>query len=476
MWPKDKTGGKGVIEAGARNTKGLEGIRATPPRGSERRQEPPAPPEARASDAAPAENSPTVSPLGRAAEKPAQAGEWPQYATPTGGGGKPPAAPPGMHSGTPPAAPGGPDTAPFFARDWTPMLRFEGDGGTYFSYLFITFLLSLLTLGVYSFWGRTEQRRYLWSKTFLFGEPLEYTGTGKELFISFLIVVPAFLLIMFLSGLAATAFGQFGPMLLYLPLIFIWQFASYRALRFRLTRTRWRGIRGNLGGSAVSYARKATGYIILIMLSLGLLYPWASGRLAALKLDNVWFGNRKLSFSGPVKELYKSFLAGILLTILAAALFFGLSVLCMVLLDAPSDAYTFYDDYPYQGYQSWYLVRALIPLFVMLATLFMFVIFTSFYRAAFFRWLFKHARFGGLNTRSTLRGGQLLRLTVGNAFITLFTLGLGTAWCIIRSARVRINSAEYRGEPQLEALLQDTREAPKTGEGMLGALDVDIAF
>ena len=469
MWPKNKTGGKGVIEAGARNTEGLKGIPATPPRGSAPRQEQPAPPGAKPADAALPENERTASPLGRVAGTPAGTGGWPQFSSATSGG------PDG--GGAPPVTPGKDrDTPPFFAPDWTPMLRFEGNGGTYFSILFITFLLSLLTLGIYSFWGRTEQRRYLWSKTFLFGEPLEYTGTGKELFISFLIVVPAFLVIMLLTSLAATAFGQFGPLLLYLPLLFVWQFASYRALRFRLTRTRWRGIRGNLGGSAVSYAGKATGYIILTTLSLGLLYPWASGRMAALQLDNVWFGNRKLSFSGPVKELYKSFLAGVLFTILAAVLLFALSVLCMMLFDGSSNPYLRYEDYSYEAYGGWHLFRTVLPFLVTLGTAFMFVIFTSFYRAAFFRWLFRHARFGGLDTRSTLRGRQVLRVTLVNALIMFFTLGLGTAWCIIRAAGVRINSTEYRGDPQLEALLQDTREAPKTGEGLLDALDVDIAF
>ena len=74
---------------------------------------------------------------------------------------------------------------------------------------FYNTLLTLLTLGVYSFWGRTEVRRRLWSMVRLNGEPLEYTGTGKELFLGFLfamgvVFLPAMLFLL------AIAFA-FGP-------------------------------------------------------------------------------------------------------------------------------------------------------------------------------------------------------------------------------------------------------------------------
>ena len=48
-------------------------------------------------------------------------------------------------------------------------------------------LLSVATLGLYSFWGRSEARRRLWDATGLGGEPLEYGGTGGELLAGFVI-------------------------------------------------------------------------------------------------------------------------------------------------------------------------------------------------------------------------------------------------------------------------------------------------
>ena len=49
-------------------------------------------------------------------------------------------------------------------------------------------LLRILTLGVYHFWGKTEVRQRIWSAVRIDGEPLDYRGTGGELFRGFLIV------------------------------------------------------------------------------------------------------------------------------------------------------------------------------------------------------------------------------------------------------------------------------------------------
>ena len=342
-------------------------------------------------------------------------------------------------------------------EDWRPLIRFAGTGSAYFGLLFKTFIFSLLTLGIYSFWGRTRQRQYLWGNTLLLNEPLEYTGTGKELFISFLIVVPVFLVLVLAFGFASAVLGPIGWFALYFPLVFLWQFASYRALRFRLTRTRWRGIRGNMSGSAILYGVKAAGYLFLAIISLGLLYPWASGRMADYVLNNAWFGNRKLTFSGSIQRLYKTYLLGLLGGLITTTLLFGLAYSLLV---ADMRALSTFSHI------------AAIVFFIFL----IFAVCSAFYRAAFFRWLFEHASFGHMRTRSTLSGGRMLYLTLTNLALIACTLGLGTAWTVIRAARTRLNSVLYQGDPHLDELLQDTKQAPKSGEGLLDALNVDLSL
>lgn len=59
-------------------------------------------------------------------------------------------------------------------------------------------VLSLLTVGIYSFWGRTEVRRRMWSSVRFLGEPLVYHGTAVELLKGFLAVLGVLLVPLFL--------------------------------------------------------------------------------------------------------------------------------------------------------------------------------------------------------------------------------------------------------------------------------------
>lgn len=371
------------------------------------------------------------------------------------------------------AAFGGAGVPPSFAAapgaenaHWRPFVEFTGTGKDLFGILLRNFILTLLTLGIYSFWGKTRKREYLWSRTQVLGSPLIYTGTGKELFISFLIVAPGLLVLsLILSALAQTAFAAFGILLFYLGLLYFWQFASYRALRYRLTRTRWRGIRGNLGGSALAYAWRGALYWLAIFCSFGLLLPWASARMADLKLNKVWFGDRQLAFSGPARELYRAY------CITVAAIMFSFTALAGVLYTLMMSVMPLYGS---SSDHNMLFVAGVIVFYLLL--LIVIGLCGSFYHAAYFRWLVGHMRFGELRPRSTLTGAQFFFVVLGNIGIALATLGLGLAWIIVRTARVHLNSLDYTGDPQLALLLQDDQAAPKRGEGLLEALDMDIGF
>ncbi len=117
----------------------------------------------------------------------------------------------------------------------------------------LNFLLTALTLGIYYFWGKTEVRRRIWSAIRINGEPLVYTGKGKELFLGFLIVFGLFFLpLILVSAGLQVAFGPESPAIvlfqlaMYLVIFFLIGVGIYRARRYRLSRTNWRGIRGAL--------------------------------------------------------------------------------------------------------------------------------------------------------------------------------------------------------------------------------------
>ena len=102
-------------------------------------------------------------------------------------------------------------------------------------------------------------RRYLWSNIRIDGDGLEYTGTGRELFLGFLIAlavlaplsiayIVAYRLIARQSGIGGEHPGRY-----FLALFIFLQVALFRSRRYRLSRTIWRGIYAGQTGSTWHY-------------------------------------------------------------------------------------------------------------------------------------------------------------------------------------------------------------------------------
>ena len=85
--------------------------------------------------------------------------------------------------------------------------------------------------------------------------------------------------------------------------LFLLQFAIFRARRYRLTRTRWRGIVAGQSGSAAKYALLAIVLIGLTGVTFGLAYPLMSTTLERYRMGNTWLGTERFAFSGQAREL-----------------------------------------------------------------------------------------------------------------------------------------------------------------------------
>jgi uncharacterized membrane protein YjgN (DUF898 family) len=168
--------------------------------------------------------------------------------------------------------------------------------------------LELVTLGFYRFWLLTDIRRHLWSNTLVDGDAAEYTGRGKELLIGFLvalaILVPIYLGY-FLIGLEAEHYQAFASIPLIAFFFLFGQFAIYRARRYRLTRTVWRGVRFWMTGSGWLYALQASLWGLLMILALGLILPWRAAALERYKMRHSYYGDMQGSFEGRGWEFFK---------------------------------------------------------------------------------------------------------------------------------------------------------------------------
>mgnify|MGYP000735854028 CR=1 FL=1 len=126
-------------------------------------------------------------------------------------------------------------------------IGYNGKHGAVFRLHLLNLFLNIITLGIYSFWGKTRIRRYITSHISLANDQFEYTGTGKELLFGALKALVIFVPIVICLSIPVVN-------LIALPIFWgVISLAIYLALRYRLSRTRWRGIRFSLGGSIKEY-------------------------------------------------------------------------------------------------------------------------------------------------------------------------------------------------------------------------------
>lgn len=187
-------------------------------------------------------------------------------------------------------------------------VRFTGTSDAFRRLVEYGALFELVTFGFYRFWLTTDIRRFLWTNTEIDGDAVEYTGRAKELLLGFLIALailgPVFLAY-FLIGLEFARYKAFAGVPLYSFFFLFGQFAVYRARRYRLTRTIWRGVRFWMTGSGWAYAWRSLAWLLLVLPTLGFAYPWRSAGLERYKLGHTFYGTLPGRFDATGWQLFK---------------------------------------------------------------------------------------------------------------------------------------------------------------------------
>lgn len=332
-------------------------------------------------------------------------------------------------------------------------------------------LLSLLTLGIYSFWGRTEVRQRIWSSVRLNGEPLEYTGRGLELFLGFVIVFGVFLLPSMLLVLGLTiGLGQNHPITvlamvgLYVLAFFLWGVAAYRARRYRLSRTHWRGVRGWLDGSPTRYGWTSFWSFLLIPFTAGWIMPWRSNLLYRAMTNDMRFGNRPFRYAGQAGPLYPPYVVSWIGSGLSLALYFGILVW---VVSGHTAAGAMPDEVALDtGEQA--TIYAGVALMVL-----GFALSSAWYNARALNHFTNHTAYEGATFRLKAGAGGLLWMVVSNYLLTVLTLTVLKPVAEARMARYMVERLEVTGSVDFADIGQSAAAIDKRGEGLAEAFDID---
>jgi uncharacterized membrane protein YjgN (DUF898 family) len=309
----------------------------------------------------------------------------------------------------PPAPPVIEDEAP------PPPGRFVGPERAFWRLLARGSALLFVTLGIYRFWLATDIRRFLWSNTEIAGDGLEYIGTARELLLGFLIAIALLVpinILFFLGAFAKGAVGQLAGSVAFLVLALLGQFAVYRARRYRLTRTLYRGLRFHQTGSAWRYAVCAIFWWGMIGITLGLAYPFAQASLERFKVGHTFYGDLRGRFEGSGFGL---FFRGLLMWLLVMVpLLFGV-VAAIAAIDwtALAEAMKRSSDDPSKWLDDAQVgpAAALAVLGIGWSILAAAALYPLF-QAMVLRWWISGLRFGALAVTSRLRTGSVYGLYV----------------------------------------------------------------
>jgi uncharacterized membrane protein YjgN (DUF898 family) len=313
----------------------------------------------------------------------------------------------------------------------TAKLRYHGTGGSLFGLAIQNGLLTIITLGIYSFWAKNKVREFHYSHTEIDGDRFAYHGTGGELF-SGAMKASGVMIILSLAAGAATAMagGDAAPpgvqaaiiagfYLVLFPLVVV---AINGARRYRLTRSSWRGIRFSFHGRWQEYLGLILRGTLFSILTLGVYRPTFQNQRRAFFVTNARFGSEPFMYDGSGRELLGQYVKAVLLTVPTLGL-------CWI----------------------WY--------------------------AAFkHRHFWNHTAMRGARFRSAVGGGDLFKLHFTNLLLVVFTLGIAMPWAITRTHAFWCDNIMLRGTVDWATIQQRAQAATATAEGLAEGFDIDVGF
>lgn len=308
-------------------------------------------------------------------------------------------------------------------------LKFFGQATKLFVILLVNFFFTIITFGLYYPWAKAKLFQYFYSETEFHGSRFVFHGTGKEMFRGY---IKVFILFIVLFGsmkvfelIGEPIFLLIATIVFYCVFLSLIPLAIHGVMRYRLSRTSWRGIhfgyRGDLKELYIIYVKG----VLATILTLGFYYPWLTVSLRKYVLAHTRFGDIKFKFAGEGSELLGLHISGIFLSIITIYI-----------------------------YVPWYLIS--IKNFELKNVT-----------------VIQHGQ--SFPVQSTMRGGSFFGLNVVNFLILISTLGLGMPFVLIRNMKYYLTNIHFNNLIDVDAIVQtegDYKDA--TGEDLSDALDLNF--
>jgi uncharacterized membrane protein YjgN (DUF898 family) len=349
---------------------------------------------------------------------------------------------------------------------------FTGSWRDYLPIALANFALTIASLGIYRFWAKSRERRYLWRHTIFIDEPLEWTGNGRELLIGFLFAIavlsPLLLFVRFGYELMSLQGHDVGAgillLLVYLLLVYLRGLGRFRGLRYRLSRTSWRGIRGGSPAPGFGYALSYLWRTVLGYLPIALLIPWTMVSTWNQRWRAMSFGSEAIRCDARARPLFRRYLLFytapfvlVVLGVLAAGVAYGALPLwgpLILTFDAPL------------------YLRIIMFLVTAICVYLLFAFLLLSYYAAYLQEVISNLCWGEVEFTFEATSDDWFNLFIVDMLLIVGTLGIGFIFIGYRHWGFFIRHLAARGTLEPGEIGQSTARAPNEAEGLMDALDL----
>lgn len=335
-------------------------------------------------------------------------------------------------------------------------VRFTGLVREYFRIWIVALCLSILTLGIYSAWGKVRKKRYLYAHTLIDGSWFDFTGRPIAVLRGRIIAVALF------GGLAIVGHfflpAQIGFILL---LLLLTPWIVVAANRFNSYNSTYRAIRFGFGGRVREAAKVYLGIGLLLIPTLGLIYPYYRMRRLRFVTEHQRYGATPFETRFLGGNFYGAYvISGLIIVAAGIVAIVGGIILAVSVGKAARD----------EGAPIFALIwSALIYSGYLLAFCYL--------RARVGNLTFNGTRVGPVQFASSLRVRDICWLYFSNIAAILCTVGLATPWAVIRMARYRAARLTLSAATPLSGLgAAAMQSATATGSEVSDLFDVDISL
>jgi uncharacterized membrane protein YjgN (DUF898 family) len=305
-------------------------------------------------------------------------------------------------------------------------MGFQGNGRALFGITLTNLIKTIFTLGIYRFWAKTRLRQYIFGETLFAGDRFSYHGTANELlrgavrfglFFIFFVVVTVYTFLEY-GPIASELVGNIFTIIFMIVLPFL----MVGAWKYRLSRTAWRGIRFSFRGQGREALTVYFKGYLLVLLTLGLYWPYFKMETEKFWRQNSWFGDIQMHFSGKGKDFLKKFIVALFITPITLGF-----------------------------YLFWF-------------------------RADLNRYIWSHTHIRRGTFDFPIKGRDFFNLKVANFFLIVLTLGLATSWVVVRNRKFIADHLTFSGNIELNRVVQEMQDSGAFSEESMDIMDVPVSI